>query len=66
MVAHAVYVCISLPACASEGTPGSSVAIAGDAAGRTGAKDAAGSSGTAVVIAGIASNGIVVVTNNFT
>ena len=45
MVAHAVYVGVSLPACASEGAPGSIAAIAGNIAGRTAAEGAAGSSG---------------------
>ena len=46
MVAHAVYDDVSLPAgTTSEDSPGSSVAIAGHAAGRMAAEGAAGSSG---------------------
>ena len=54
MVAHAVYVCVSLPACASEGAIGSIAAIAGDVAGRTAAEGAAGSIGrpAAMAVAG--------------
>ena len=63
MVAHAVYVCVSLPACASEVAPGSIAAIAGHIAGRTAAEGAAGSSGrpAAMAVAGATTHRGVVV-----
>ena len=64
MVAHAVYDDVSLPAgTTSEDSPGSSVAIAGHAAGRMAAEGAAGSSGrpAAVVVAKSATHRGVVV-----
>lgn len=42
MVAHAVYVVVSLPAGTSESSLGAIVAIAGHVAGRTGAEGAVG------------------------
>ena len=62
MVTHAVYVCVSLPACTSEGSSGSIAAIAGHVAGRTGAKAAAWCSGrpAAVVVAEATANRVVV------
>ena len=51
MVAHAVYVCVSLPACPSESSPGSIAAIAGHIAGRTAAEGVAGSSGRPAAMA---------------
>ena len=64
MVAHAVYDDVSLPAgTTSEDSSGSSVAIAGHAAGRMAAEGAAGSSGrpAAVVVAKSATHRGVVV-----
>ena len=63
MVAHAVYVCVSLPTGASEVTFGSIVAIAGHAAGRTAAGGAAGSIGrhAAMAVAGATTHRGVVV-----
>ena len=63
MVTHAVYVGVSLPACASEVAPGSIAAIAGHIAGRTAAEGAAGSSGqpAAMAVAGAATHRGVVV-----
>ena len=63
MVAHAVYVVVSLPAGSAERTSWCIAAIAGDVAGRTAAEGAAGSSGrpTAVAVAGAATyRGVVV------
>lgn len=51
MVAHAVYSVVSLPACASEGSPWGIAAIAGHAARRTAAKGAARSSGRSAAMA---------------
>ena len=51
MVAHAVYVGVSLPASTSESSSGSIAAIAGHAAGRTSAEGAAGSIGRHAAVA---------------
>ena len=63
MVAHAVYVCVSLPAGSAEMTLASIAAIAGHVAGRTAAEGAAGSIGLtdAVGVAEAAANSVVVV-----
>ena len=69
MVAHAVYVCVSLPACASEVAPGSITAIVGHIAGRTAAEGAAGSSGrpAAMAVAGATTHrGVVAITRHRT
>lgn len=63
MVAHAVYVCVSLPAGSAEMTLASIAAIAGHVARSTAAEGAAGSSGrhAAVGVAEAAANSVVVV-----
>ena len=63
MVAHAVYVCVSLPAGSAEMTLASIAAIAGNIAGRTTAEGAAGSSGrpAAMAVAGATTHRGVVV-----
>ena len=62
MVAHAVYVCVSLPAGSAEMTLASIAAIAGHVARSTAAEGAAGSSGLtdAVAVAEAATDRVVV------
>ena len=62
MVAHAVYVCVSLPAGSAEMTLASIAAIAGHIAGSAAAEGAAGSSGLtdAVGVAEATANSVVV------
>ena len=62
MVAHAVYVCVSLPAGSAEMTLASSAAIAGHIAGSAAAEGAAGSIGLAdaVGVAEATANSVVV------
>ena len=62
MVAHAVYVCVSLPAGSAEMTLASIAAIAGHAAVRRCTEGAAGSSGrsAAVGVAEATANSVVV------
>ena len=68
MVAHAVYVCVSLPACASEVAPGSIAAMAGHVARRTGAESAAWSIGrpTAMTVAEATTHRGIAVTRHWT